>query len=839
MDISQQQLLHLAHAVYREIVQANDDDDKVVHTVLDKYGYESLSEHDKLFVLTHTRYDDKNPSLCEVYQIDCCERRTEPCCQCSCTPKQKFSRSPCSMHAAQLKNMQLQRYQTVNTPPQAMNILPQAVNSPLQAANIQQHAMNIPLQAVNVPQHVVNIPPPGIHMPFPAMKFPWTPMHMPPPLMNISAMPAMNIPPPTMNIPPPPAMNIPPPTMNMPPPTINILPMAKPLWNIPPPPGMNISPQQMNIQLPIYNSQLLSLTIKTEAPVQHGKNPLWKHVISTDKVNCMKALLSRTPLYAIHKANMPQEIRWLSHGWIDLLHEAQARWNSSEICEYNYAYCEEDLDDVTRFTVMKKIAFTMHTTELFSQCCKFNARKCMQFLLATAPNLIHMKASSEQNRLALATALLYASPITDDLLRIGAVVGREDSAATLAMIYMKQSCCCSNKIQRATGLLSQGNEDLMAQYENRPGETLLHILYNNMSVNKLPKLEDTIHCTKFLLKVGVDPTKKFNFKTALDVLVGKLLDFRYPTYLRWHFRMRNYIVAAQTLTACVQILLPAFKGQHHGDVTLPASLENITDAPFEVIHARRGKVFITLLQLVMDNGVQLNAIYFIIMNFFIFLPFRGNEPCTFCVPAVRLLFTIICHGTEEVVLQLWVDSITRAITSCSYVCHASAEQQCILPHCCLWEILELLVHAGSKIGRSQRYQMTYLDRILSYIKFSFKFHINNGCSIVLQRIARFVKMSWLHCTTPEDRYCIAIFINNLVHTVHTNDYAVSVLEGLYEFTRNVLPLKTLTRQCIIQHVVWKDVKHLPLPKTLKVYVSLGEISEDHPVHAMSKDQLIA
>ena len=263
-----------------------------------------------------------------------------------------------------------------------------------------------------------------------------------------------------------------------------------------------------------------------------------------------------------------------------------------------------------------------------------------------------------------------------------------------------------------------------------------------------------------------------------------------------------------------------------------------------MIHARRGKVFITLLQLVTDNGMHLEAMYFMIRNFFMFLPFRGNESCTFCVPAVRLLFTVICHGTEEVVLQLWVDSITRAITSCSYICHASAEQQCILPHCCLWEILELLVHAGSKIGRCQRYQMTSqpltnLDIILSYIEFSFKVHIDSGCPIVLQRIARFVKMSWLHCTTLEDRYSIETCVNNLFCTVHTNDYAVSVLEELIDFTRSVLPLKTFSRQCIMQHVVWKDVKHLPLPKTLKVYVSLGEISEDHPVHAMRKDQLIA
>ena len=69
LGLSQDEVLGLADAVYKEILQSNEDNGNVVHKTLDKYGYESLSESAKLFVLTCKKYDHKTLSLSEFYQM--------------------------------------------------------------------------------------------------------------------------------------------------------------------------------------------------------------------------------------------------------------------------------------------------------------------------------------------------------------------------------------------------------------------------------------------------------------------------------------------------------------------------------------------------------------------------------------------------------------------------------------------------------------------------------------------------------------------------------------------------------------------------------------------------
>ena len=261
-------------------------------------------------------------------------------------------------------------------------------------------------------------------------------------------------------------------------------------------------PRQAQRYHPATQTRMASSSSRILAPEAMNvappvKNPLWKYVVTSDKVNCMKALLSHTPLYAIHKENIPPEQNWIKCGeWMQhILVSRQANSSSLEVCR---CHCDgEELSEKSQFPVMRQIAFTMHAAELFSQCCKFNAVKCMEHLLDKAPDLINMKAASGRNRLALNTALLYASPITKVLLRKDAVVavGKEDSASTLAAIYMRQ-CCYPNDIQQATELLRHGNEDVISQFEyyGSPGETLLHLLYESFDgmEHPLPKLEDTV-----------------------------------------------------------------------------------------------------------------------------------------------------------------------------------------------------------------------------------------------------------------------------------------------------------------------------------------------------------
>ena len=108
-----------------------------------------------------------------------------------------------------------------------------------------------------------------------------------------------------------------------------------------------------------------------------------------------------------------------------------------------------------------------------------------------------------------------------------------------------------------------------------------------------------------------------------------------------------------------------------------------------------------------------------------------------------------------------------------------------------------------------------------------------------REFARFVKMCWIHCTAKEEKALLETSIDDLLKAAKSNDYAQTVGEELRMFTRNVLPLRTLTRQCIMQQLEWRDVKYLPLPTSLKVYLRIGDISTEHSVRTMSKAQLAA
>ena len=333
-----------------------------------------------------------------------------------------------------------------------------------------------------------------------------------------------------------------------------------------------------------------------------------------------------------------------------VLFRGKARWRSSKVCRYHYD--GEESSTYLQFRVMREIAFTMHAAELFSLCCKFSAVKCMKYLLDKAPHLIHMKAANGHNRLALNTALLYASPITKVLLRKDAevAIGREDSASVLATIYMRQRCY-HNDIQQATELLCHGNEDVISQFEysNSPGETLLHLLFDSFDVASgcpLPKLEDTVFCTKLLLKSGVDPTKKGFMGTALDVLMDRLTtqyrsDILFPKFPWNDVEARTYVLAAPTFSACVQILVPVFKGQPPGDYDLPASHMDITT----VSHKSICMEFIKVLQLALDDGIMCCDMTFIYFDICLEIP--KSNPCSFCAPAIRLLFTSLCHQTDH------------------------------------------------------------------------------------------------------------------------------------------------------------------------------------------------
>ena len=288
-----------------------------------------------------------------------------------------------------------------------------------------------------------------------------------------------------------------------------------------------------------------------------------------------------------------------------------------------------------------------------------------------------------------------------------------------------------------------------------------------------------------------------------------------------------------------------------GEVHIPSSFIDAKNVSQETICLK----VIAQLQHILDNDVHLTSIGIIGLfeKMYSVFTFEKQGPCSVCGPIVKLLYTIMCtgcygvNGSERVFLKNLAMINTRYFKTFGTLypvtaneCHASDGQQCAPHGCCFWELLELIVHAGAEMYEAGRFvTVSSLEYVSRFILCFCNNHIKNGCPVTLQRIARFVRMSLIHFTSAKDQTLLYKCITGLSTYAQDNEYVHTVVTELHMFVRNVLPLKTLTRQCIMQHIQWRDVKQLPLPTSLKVYIRLGDISADHPVCNMSIAQLAA
>ena len=73
----------------------------------------------------------------------------------------------------------------------------------------------------------------------------------------------------------------------------------------------------------------------SEWSIESKWDSVWEYIISLDMLECMKALLSRTPLYAVNKENIPSDIPWTeSAAWMqNILLGETARLNSDVVCD--------------------------------------------------------------------------------------------------------------------------------------------------------------------------------------------------------------------------------------------------------------------------------------------------------------------------------------------------------------------------------------------------------------------------------------------------------------------------------------------------------------------------
>ena len=792
MDTSYYQaLLGLADCVYSEIVNVKaKDNSQVFLDALDRIGYKYLPESYKLFVLTYGKYDSISLSLCEVYETNLSE----------CDPE------PASTHAGL-----------------ALSLVDPTFNQDQSPFN--QAAPVFSRTAFHEGGLWFN---------------PIDPFNQTAPVFNPAA-----------------------PTLNQ---TVSV---GNQGIN-PPQLGLNMAVQMGNLtsemgslrfQGPLV--QQLGVEHATAGPVQmpgsshhvpyicldrsdrvsmSRKNPLWAYIISSDNVHYMDALLKQIPLYAIHRANTPPEVTWIeSPAWMqDALFIYNARWNG-QVCDYDHG--DEAPDFSAKLEIMTQIAFTMHATELFSQCCKYTTINCMLYLLVKAPNLIRMKASSEKNRLALDTALLYDSAITNVLVERGAKVSGQESVRVLAEIYKKRK---ANVVQ-ATKLICKENKELVKDFA-QCGVNLLHIFYETI-FHKGETLEskDIVACTKYLLGTGLDPTmKRFNSEeNAFDTLISalKLCTPTGPNYRD----LKKYV---ETLTACTEMILPTLQGKPAGDIDVLPFIVGQNEIQAAIL------VLIEQLQLILESTVHLAHNDFTFMYVSELVDFEWTDPCVFCMPVVKLHYTMLCKGYLQNSLEMLVNEVADDFQKSKLSHPFQTGQVCSTRGCCAFELLELAVYArGGNLAEHYTFAIMPLQQLICSMYDDYKDHIINGCTVILQRIARFVRMIWISCPKRGDwgmkemffpqgvDQKLRSFVSNLTFLVRSNDCKsdhartfVQELDNLIA-TNNVLPLKTLTRQCITVHIQFKDVKYLPLPTALKVYVRLGDISPEHPIHNMSLHEL--
>ena len=78
-----------------------------------------------------------------------------------------------------------------------------------------------------------------------------------------------------------------------------------------------------------------------------------------------------------------------------------------------------------------------------------------------------------------------------------------------------------------------------------------------------------------------------------------------------------------------------------------------------------------------------------------------------------------------------------------------------------------------------------------------------------------------------------IIMKDYLHQLHDDKSDIGdrrVVNDLEDLMQAVRPLKLLCRICVLQHIKWKDIKHLAMPARLKQNLEIGDISNEHVVY---------
>ena len=578
----------------------------------------------------------------------------------------------------------------------------------------------------------------------------------------------------------------------------------------------------------------------------HHDRSVWQIVLRNNKVNTMIDLLPLTPLFAFEKDNVPQ-YKWIkSPTWMhNILYDQKLRWKPRCKCQNH----NQPSNDVEQVCALTKVAFTMLAAELFCEQLMDHSKyslHCLLYLLQVAPKLLTIKVprANNQTQLISVVAVFTCYPDILDIL-VGKVSFTGIVGETLKRVQMPFAREWRTIHRFVIETVARGNDKEIRQYRDNTGSSILHYLCEHIECPFL------LYFLKRLLHIGLDPRHRNNDnQTALDVLIGRfvtdfwaIIQFERRTDIDHnHFLARNFIQA-------VHMLLPWFKDTPVAQIKLPElrstylSRESINSDCTTLGCAVLDKRFF-------PNHYECYLRMFLGYSWDMIRCKKNQYPCLNCKKLVGLIYEglhkgldlnkhITKHGCGRQVTLLeefvrWPLGRKYRSKSEACTCHiGSATSPAIRPEscdCCAWQLLELLVHCTCRPNLT--HMVTSPENVCrECLEFSLLDIINcmlsGRRSFTISNISCIFTLIWMYHSA--DKLLIMDYLEKLFDGMSDSGDRI-VVGNLQDMMLTVRPLKLLCRICVLQHVQWKDIKQLPMPTRLKLYLEIGDISANHVVY---------
>ena len=220
--------------------------------------------------------------------------------------------------------------------------------------------------------------------------------------------------------------------------------------------------------------------------------------------------------------------------------------------------------------------------------------------------------------------------------------------------------------------------------------------------------------------------------------------------------------------------------------------------------------------------------------------------CFYCELLVKHLYSEMCKGLDldkivEGDSTLPMAVIYETAEFKAYNCKCVMKSTPASCGCCAWSFLELMTHCKTNIKAMMLDDYEDTDdwcETFNRLLYCYTPTVNISQPVNqqskginnLHKISRIIKIMWMD--DPSSKAFIMDYLHNhLIYNVNDPDEKNEV-HGLQDLVLSVRPLMLLCRLCILEHVHWTDVLGIPLPKRLRQYVQIRDISSDHVIHKL-------